>query len=286
MSPGITLEQVAAAIGLAAVLFIATNIDDIFILLALFANPSFRPAQVITGQMLGMALVIALSVAGALLALVIAPAYVGLLGLVPLALGIVRLVRKDKAGDDTETPAATSGALRVLAVTAITVANGADNIGVYVPMFATAGRVHVAIYAATMLALTAGLCGIAHALIQHPKLGPPIRRFARPVTPFVLIALGIYILVESHAFAIISPRALLRQTPHRTVAAPAQDLLPLRNEGDLVWLEPTLRFAAARPIAVDPRAVPRVEPEPRHDHERDEECAARAHDFAPSSPPC
>ena len=91
MSSGITLEQIAAAIGLAAVLFVATNIDDIFILLALFSNPSFRPVQVIAGQMVGMALVIALSVAGALLALVIAPAYVGLLGLVPLALGIVKL---------------------------------------------------------------------------------------------------------------------------------------------------------------------------------------------------
>jgi cadmium resistance protein CadD (predicted permease) len=205
MSSGITLEQIAAAIGLAAVLFVATNIDDIFILLALFSNPSFRPAQVIAGQMVGMALVIALSVAGALLALVIAPAYVGLLGLVPLALGIVKLVRKDTADDDNTTPEATSGALRILAVTAITVANGADNIGVYVPMFATAGRIHVAIYALTMLTLTAVLCWVAHALIQHPKLGPPIRRFARPVTPFVLIALGIYILVESHAFAIVSP---------------------------------------------------------------------------------
>jgi cadmium resistance protein CadD (predicted permease) len=198
-----TVEQLGAAIGIAAVLFVATNIDDIFILLALFSNPSFRTAHVVAGQLIGMALVIALSIAGALLALVVAPQYVGLLGLVPLALGIVKLVRKDKDEDDTATPDAASGALRVLAVTAITVANGSDNIGVYVPVFATSGRVNVAIYAVTMLVSTAGLCWVAHALIKHPRLGPPIRRFAGPITPFVLIGLGIYILIESRAFEVL-----------------------------------------------------------------------------------
>jgi len=198
-----TVEQLAAAIGIAAALFVATNIDDIFILLALFSNPSFRPVHVVTGQMIGMALVIALSIAGALLALVVAPQYVGLLGLVPLSLGIVKLVRKDKDEDETATPDAASGALRVLAVTAITVANGSDNIGVYVPVFATSGRVNVTIYAVTMLVSTAGLCWVAYALIRHPRLGPPIRRFAGPITPFVLIGLGIYILIESRAFQVL-----------------------------------------------------------------------------------
>jgi cadmium resistance protein CadD (predicted permease) len=198
-----TVEQLAAAIGIAAALFVATNIDDIFILLALFSNPSFRPVHVLTGQIIGMALVIALSIAGALLALVVAPQYVGLLGLVPLSLGIVKLVRKDKDDDEKATPDAASGALRVLAVTAITVANGSDNIGVYVPVFATSGRVSVTIYAVTMLVSTAGLCWIAYALIRHPRLGPPIRRFAGPITPFVLIGLGIYILIESRAFQVL-----------------------------------------------------------------------------------
>jgi cadmium resistance protein CadD (predicted permease) len=93
--------------------------------------------------------------------------------------------------------------LRMLAVTAITVANGSDNIGVYVPVFATSGRVHVAIYAVTMLVATAGLCWVAHALIQHPRLGAPIRRYAGTITPFVLIGLGVYILIESRAFAVL-----------------------------------------------------------------------------------
>jgi cadmium resistance protein CadD (predicted permease) len=55
-----------------------------------------------------------------------------------------------------------------------------------------------------MLAATAGLCWVAYALIQHPRLGPPLQRFAGPITPFVLIGLGIYILLESRAFAVLA----------------------------------------------------------------------------------
>jgi cadmium resistance protein CadD (predicted permease) len=198
------LEQLATAFGLALLLFVATNIDDVFILLALFSDPSFRPAEVVAGQLLGMAVLLALSVAGALLAVVIAPGYVGLLGIVPLAFGILQLIRKHEDVSGMPAPAAARSALRVLAVSAITIANGADNIGVYIPMFATANRLQLAVYAVTMLASTAALCWLAHALIHHPRLGAPIRRFAESATPFILIALGVYILLESRAYTIFS----------------------------------------------------------------------------------
>lgn len=202
----LSLEQIATAISIAAVLFVATNIDDVFILLALFANPDFRPMQVVVGQLVGMALIIALSLAAAYFAVLLAPSYVGLLGLVPLGLGIWHLIRRRAKRDDDdalETPGASSSAARIVAAAAITVANGSDNIGVYAPMFATAGRFTVAIYAITMLILTFGLCQLAWALIRHPRLGGPIRKYAGRATPYVLILLGLFILIESRSYAIV-----------------------------------------------------------------------------------
>jgi cadmium resistance protein CadD (predicted permease) len=208
MGIGATLEQLATAIGVASVVFTATNIDDVFILLALFSNPSFRASQIVAGQLSGMAALIALSIVGALLARAIAPGYVvGLLGLVPLALGVIQVFRRDQPVDDSASPAARSSMLRILAVAAITVANGGDNVGVYIPMFATANRIQLTAYAMTMLALTAGLSWLAHALIQHPRLGAPIHRFAATGTPFILIALGLYILIESRAYEILGSNA-------------------------------------------------------------------------------
>lgn len=190
-----TLEQVGAAVAMAVVLFVATNIDDIFILLALFANPNLRASQIVVGQLIGMAAIIGLSVAGALLAFLVAPKYVGLLGIVPLGLGIAQLVRRNK-GDDDDDADTSSGNLRVFAVVALTVANGADNLGVYIPVFANASRMELVVCTTTMLVLTAALCWLAHVLVNHPTLGGPIRRYVQPMTPYILIALGAYILLK------------------------------------------------------------------------------------------
>jgi cadmium resistance protein CadD (predicted permease) len=71
----------------AVALFVATNLDDIFILVAFFADPGLRARQVIVGQYLGIGALVLISVIAALIALVIPFAYIGFLGLVPIAMG-------------------------------------------------------------------------------------------------------------------------------------------------------------------------------------------------------
>src|ERR1700677_4677793 len=68
--------------------FISTNIDDLFLLVGFFSDRSFPRAHVFAGQILGMAAVVAISLAAATVALAISPAHVGLLGLAPIAIGI------------------------------------------------------------------------------------------------------------------------------------------------------------------------------------------------------
>ena len=178
--------------GLGSALFVATNIDDIFLLLALFADPRLRARQIVAGQILGMLLLIVASVAGSALAVALASKYVGCLGLLPLGIGITRIVRRDEKAD---APAPSlRGAGKILAVTGITVANGGDNLAIYVPVYANHGRADQLALSATFLVLTGVWCWVGHALVNHPTLGAPIRRYAAPATPYVLIALGLYIL--------------------------------------------------------------------------------------------
>jgi len=200
----LALDQFARAVGLGVLLFAGTNIDDVFILLALFSSESFRTLEIVLGTVFGMAVLLGLSIAGALLAIAVAPRFVGLLGLVPLGLGIFHLLRRSHDDDDDAGAAAHSGLLRTFAVGMVTIANGGDNLGVYIPMFVTADPGTLAIYIATMLALTGALCWFAYALVNHPRWGDPIRRYAAPVTPFILIALGAYILIESRAYTLVT----------------------------------------------------------------------------------
>src|SRR5262245_53672972 len=72
-------------------LFAATNIDDIFVLLGFFSDPKFREHEIVLGQYAGIGVLVLVSIIAALVALVIPRWAVGLLGLAPIAIGIMKL---------------------------------------------------------------------------------------------------------------------------------------------------------------------------------------------------
>ena len=74
-------------IGIRISAFVATNIDDIFVLMLFFSNPKFRMRQVVIGQYLGIGLLVVISTIGSLIALVVPQYIIGLLGLIPISIG-------------------------------------------------------------------------------------------------------------------------------------------------------------------------------------------------------
>jgi cadmium resistance protein CadD (predicted permease) len=83
-------------LGLGIGAFIATNIDDLFILIVFFAKRSFPTSQIILGQYVGLGLLLEASLAGSLIALVIPRNLLGLVGLFPIAIGIKETFRFKK----------------------------------------------------------------------------------------------------------------------------------------------------------------------------------------------
>ena len=86
--------EAAPTVGVAVALFAATNVDDLFLLVAFFADPRRRPGAIVAGQSLGIAVLVAASLAASLVSRVLPAPWVGLLGLVPLARGIAGLTRR------------------------------------------------------------------------------------------------------------------------------------------------------------------------------------------------
>lgn len=185
--------------------FASTNIDDIFVLLAFFSDRSLKPQQVVVGQYLGIAALTETAVLCSMAALVIPPAYIGLLGLLPVGIGIGRLLRRRRGSErDNDRAAPRSGrASGALAVALVTVANGGDNIAVYTPLLASKAWPAIATFVAVFAAMTALWLWAARSLVIHPQLGPPIRRAGEALFPWVLIALGGYILYKSSALSFI-----------------------------------------------------------------------------------
>jgi cadmium resistance protein CadD (predicted permease) len=186
------MESLPALLGLAIVLFVSTNVDDLVVLVGFFAHPNFRALDIVVGQYVGLTVLFVLSAVGALLSLVIPNGYLGLLGIFPILIGIRKLValrHEREAGSGT---AGSYGSIASIAL--VTIANGGDNIGVYVPAFAVHSASQIAIIAMVFVAMTATWCLLAHWMVNHPRLGAPLRHYGHILAPIVLIGLGLLIL--------------------------------------------------------------------------------------------
>ena len=75
-------------IGIAIAAFAATDIDDLLVLILFFSDPTFPARHVVMGQFLGIGLLLAISLAGVFLALVVPPTIIALLGIAPISIGI------------------------------------------------------------------------------------------------------------------------------------------------------------------------------------------------------
>ena len=181
--------------GIAAVFaFAATNVDDLFINMLFFAqaDTAAQIRQVAIGKYLGIGALFILSLAGAWFAQALPYGALRLLGLVPIALGIRSwLHRHDDASEDT--PSVT-GSLAI-STALVTIANGADNIGVYVPLLANYTAAQVAATAAIFALMTAVWCLVSGRLAALPLLRSVLTRYRHIAVPAVLIALGVYILL-------------------------------------------------------------------------------------------
>jgi len=164
---------------------------------------AYPARQVVLGQYLGIGFLVCVGILGSLIALVIPSHIVGLLGIVPILIGIKELVEnrmKVKSPMKLEYKKNKSH-FSFLTVAAVTIANGGDNIGVYVPLFSKYDTVEqITVIVTIFIIMTAIWCAAAYYLVYHPLLASKIQRTGKLVLPFVLIGLGTYILLDSFLF--------------------------------------------------------------------------------------
>jgi cadmium resistance transport/sequestration family protein len=189
------MESVAAQALTAAIAFAATNIDDLVVLTFFYAQvgPRLRGWHIICGQYLGFAALVALSLAGYFGALVVPLEWIGLLGLVPIALGVRAFLRRHEPADDA--PPAGMAGRPVLGVAAVTFANGGDNIGIYTPLFAASKLQALTVTLTVFFCLLGLWCWLGARLARQPALAHAVVRHGDRAIPLVLVCLGFYVLV-------------------------------------------------------------------------------------------
>lgn len=207
--------------------FAATNLDDLFLLMLYFSRAENNPQRernIIVGQYLGFAVLVGISVLGYLGSLLIPRQYVGLLGILPILLGVRELLALRKGEEQDELEAETNlqapAQSRIFrsrlltwvspqagSIAAVTIANGSDNLAVYTPLFAAGGVTQMMIIIVVLLVMVRVWCFIADWLAENPVTAGPLRRYGRVLMPFVLMGIGLTILLESGAINLFIPES-------------------------------------------------------------------------------
>lgn len=181
--------------------FVGTNLDDLFINTLFFAQVESRAGlrAVTAGKYLGMGLLVGAAVLGGYCLQAVPQRFIGLLGVVPVGLGVKEWLaarRNDPDGADPDAVPSPAGGL-LWNTALVTVSNGADNLGVYLPLFAGYGAAQLAAAVAVFAVMTGLWCRLGRALADLPGLRGLLLRHKGTLVPLVYLALGGYILLKA-----------------------------------------------------------------------------------------
>ncbi|MBD2165970.1 cadmium resistance transporter [Calothrix membranacea FACHB-236] len=209
------MNELITAIPTGITAFVATNLDDLVILTLLFAqaNATFRHRHIVIGQYLGFCTLVIASLFGFLGGLILPSHWIGLLGLVPITIGFNRLINTDNdESSDTESGLEFSNSSifssflspQAYSVAAITIANGSDNVGIYMPLFANSAISELLVIIAVFLLLVGVWCYVTYKLTCQSAIATLLTRYGNNFVPFVLIGLGVFIILDSAALTPIA----------------------------------------------------------------------------------
>lgn len=187
------------------ILYSGIAVDLLIILMLFFAKRKSRKdiINIYLGQFLGSVSLIFLSLLFAfVLNYIPSKEILGLLGLIPIFLGLKVLLLGDSDGE-----AIAKDGLRkdnknlIFLVAMITFAScGADNIGVFVPYFTTLNLANLIVTLLTFLVMIYLLVFSAQKLAQVPSVGETLEKYSRWFIAVVYLGLGMYILIENNSF--------------------------------------------------------------------------------------
>jgi cadmium resistance transport/sequestration family protein len=190
----------------AAAVYVATGIDYLVILILLFSQIKKGQAKHIwIGQYIGTAIIIVVSLLVALGVSWLVPEQwvLGLLGLIPLYLGIRIWVKGEEEGEESDILSLFSSDRfnqLYLTVAFIVLASSADDFSIYIPYFTALDTVGILIAIIVFSIMVGILCYVSYRLASLNFVSEKIEKYERWIVPIVFIGLGIYIMYENGTF--------------------------------------------------------------------------------------
>ncbi|QAV25369.1 cadmium resistance protein CadD [Neobacillus thermocopriae] len=184
--------------------YIATSIDYIVILIVLFSQFKKKKdgtRNIVLGQYMGFTLLIVISLLAAFGLAYVPQKWIGLLGLVPIFIGLKVLFEHEEEGDEDEDEEIIESTNRFsklfLSVAFISIAAGGDNLGVYIPYFTTLSTLELVTTLTIFYVLSVVLLYFCSRLSAIKGVSETVEKYEKIIVPIVFVALGIMIMVEN-----------------------------------------------------------------------------------------
>ena len=194
------MNSIIAIIPIAAGAYVATNLDNFILLVALLARYRNHSSKVVAGFFVS---VLILAFAGLWIgkaADIVPVEYLGLLGFVPISIGVVELVqlRRSKSKETMTKEISVDGEQKVFVTTLSSqLGNGADTVIIFGVLFIDSVPSADFLTILTLAAMAVIFVGAGIYAVRHPALSEWIDRYAYRIMPFVLIIVGVYIVANT-----------------------------------------------------------------------------------------
>ena len=240
------------AVGTACATFAITNVDDAFVLVTFFAesttSKTLTPLKITLGQYIGFTIIIIISMIGYGVSLVLPSEPIGFLGLLPILLGIWKLIGLfiSKKEDDSESSSRIQALKSILKVSSITVMNGGDNIGTYIPLFSQVEGAEIAVYVVVYYIMLGLWCLAAFLMMKQKHILHLIQKYVGVLIPFLYMGLGVYIVVKSDCYpwSIEHIDDSISAHPGRSILAAVTAFVLLAVSIAMIWFKWSRRAAS------------------------------------------
>ena len=220
------MDWLIATIKIGLATAVATTFDDNIYLTAFFSevNRTFRPQHVVVGEILGFTVLMMISLVGFIMGLVIPSTWTGLLGILPILIGLKNLIdlNKDDSAEDKSANLKINSKYRgfdsrkrslwdvirdpqTYRVSSVTIANGSNNLGIYIPLFATSSIQSLSVIIPVCYFVVGCWLSLSYTLTHLPGIALVLSRYASKFFPFVLMWLGFRILMDSESYRLFLP---------------------------------------------------------------------------------
>jgi len=201
-----------ADLGIAAAAFIGTNIDNSIVTMAMVAGaPLERAHRIAAGQVFGFALLVAVAVVAAAALFEFSAAVVGLLGLVPLAIGVKGVVGLRRAtvssgegvGSRRSKAAERAVGRSFTAAVLVTIGAGGDNLAAYIPLFRVGGATNIVAITVVFVLGEVAVTAVVLTGGRHPKVRTALDRLGAVAVPVLLCGIGVLVMLQAGTFSLL-----------------------------------------------------------------------------------